>query len=380
MGNDKKQKIDPSCMKHKRTAILLVFVLLICLLSGCLDSDDEVYYENMPGKGKKVGIAMPTQNSERWIYDCSSIKEQLEALGYRVVGQFADDDVALQIGQIDQFISQKVDCLVIAAIDSTELTAVEYKAQEAGIPIIAYDRLLMDTDAVSYYATFDNKRIGSAIAETIVAQAKLQEIRKEGGHKTIEFFMGSPDDNNAIKIYEGLMEVLQPYLDDGTLVCRSGKISFEDTCILRWSQDTAEERCRSYLAEYYENEELDICASAFDKFSYGCIQALEDAGYTEENWPIISGQDAELEACRNIVNGKQSFTVYKDARLLAEKCVGMVNAICLGTEAEINDTTQYNNNVKDVPSYLCTPVIVSSSNMKTIMIDGGYYQEEQVYE
>ena len=367
-------------MKNKIMSLLLIVVLIMSMLAGCSKSKETEEAVELPGVGKVVALAMPTQSSDRWISDCSNMKEQLEALGYIVHEQFAEDDIELQISQIEGFIEQKVDCLVIAPIDASALTEVEASAKEAGIPIIAYDRLLMDTDAVSYYATFDTKGEGIAIGETIVAQAKLEEVRAAGDYRTIEFFMGSPDDNNAIMLYKGMMEILQPYLDDGTLVCNSGKISFEDTCILRWSQHTAEKNCKQYLAMYYMEEDLDICASAFDKFSYACIEALKANGYTEENWPVISGGDAELEACKNIMDGTQTFSIYKDTRLLAEKCVTMVNAVCNGTEPAINDTQQYNNNVITVPSYLCTPVVVNKDNLKSLIIDGGYYTEEQLYE
>lgn len=275
-------------------------------------------------------------------------------------------------------IAQNVDCLVIAAVDSGALTTVEAAAKEAGIPIIAYDRLLMDTDAVSYYATFDNEGVGTVIGQTIEEKANLKEVQANGEHLTIEFFMGSPDDNNALMLYNGLMGVLQPYLDDGTLVCNSGRTSFEDTCILRWSQETAQQWCENYLASFYANEDLDIAASAFDGFSYGIKAALENAGYTADNWPIISGQDAELMACKNIMAGTQTFSIYKDTRLLAEKCVTMVEAVVNGTEPEINDETTYDNGVLVVPSYLCTPVSVDADNMQELIVDGGYYTQDQL--
>ena len=323
--------------------------------------------------GLKVGLAMPTQSSERWINDCANMKKQLEAKGYEVIDQFAEDDVQMQVSQIENLIAQEVDCLVIAAVDSGALTTVEAQAKEAGIPIIAYDRLLMDTDAVSYYATFDNKGVGTVIGQTIAEKADLEGLRAAGESKTIEFFMGSPDDNNALFLYNGLMEVLKPYLDDGTLKCNSGRTSFEDTCILRWSQETAQQWCENYLSGFYANEDLDICATAFDGFAYGCKAALEAAGYTSENWPIISGQDAELMASKNIIAGSQTFSIYKDTRLLAEKCVTMVDAVLQGSEPEINDTEQYNNGVLVVPTYMCTPVAVDSDNLQELLVDGGYY-------
>ena len=330
------------------------------------------------GAGKKIALCMPTQSSERWINDCANMKSQLEALGYEVLDQFAEDDVQQQVSQVENMIAQNVDCLVIAAVDSGALTTVEAAAKEAGIPIIAYDRLLMDTDAVSYYATFDNEGVGTVIGQTIEEKANLKEVQANGEHLTIEFFMGSPDDNNALMLYNGLMGVLQPYLDDGTLVCNSGRTSFEDTCILRWSQETAQQWCENYLASFYANEDLDIAASAFDGFSYGIKAALENAGYTADNWPIISGQDAELMACKNIMAGTQTFSIYKDTRLLAEKCVTMVEAVVNGTEPEINDETTYDNGVLVVPSYLCTPVSVDADNMQELIVDGGYYTQDQL--
>ena len=327
---------------------------------------------------KTVGILMPTQSSERWINDGANMKSQLEEKGYNVELQYAEDDTAMQVSQLENYVGKGVDCLVIAAIDSGVLVNAEAQAKEAGIPIIAYDCLLMDTDAVSYYATFDNKGVGTVIANYIKEAKDLDAAREAGESYTIEFFMGSPDDNNALFLYNGIMEVLQEYLDDGTLVCKSGRTSFEDTCILRWSQETAQSNCENILTANYADEELDIACTAFDGFAYGVKAALEGAGYTAENWPLVTGQDAEVMATKNIIAGSQTMSIYKDTRLLAEKAVTMVDAVLQGTEPEINDTEQYNNGVITVPTYMCTPVAVDQSNYKEILIDGGYYTEDQL--
>ena len=327
------------------------------------------------GANKVVGIAMPTQSSERWINDGGNMKAQLEALGYEVVLQYAEDDVQMQVSQIENMIAQQVDCLVIASIDSVALTGVEAQAKAAGIPIIAYDRLLMQTDAVTYYASFDNEGVGRAIAEYVEAKLDLANTTET---YTIEFFMGSPDDNNAVLLYNGVMKVLQQYLDSGVLVCKSGRTSFEDTCILRWSQETAQKNCEDYLAGFYADEDLDICLTAFDGFAYGCRSALEGAGYTADNWPIITGQDAELMATKNIISGHQTMSIAKDTRTLAEKCVTMVDAVLTGSEPEINDTTTYDNGVFVVPSYLCTPVAVDVDNYEEVLVESGYYTAEQL--
>ena len=329
-------------------------------------------------EAKTVGILMPTQSSERWINDGANMKAQLEEKGYNVELQYAEDDTAMQVSQLENYVGKGVDCLVIAAIDSAVLVNAEAQAKEAGIPIIAYDRLLMDTDAVSYYATFDNKGVGTVIANYIKEAKDLDAAREAGESYTIEFFMGSPDDNNALFLYNGIMEVLQEYLDDGTLVCKSGMTTFEETCILRWSQETAQANCENILTRYYADEDLDIACTAFDGFAYGVKAALLGAGYTTENWPLVTGQDAEVMATKNIIDGTQTMSIYKDTRLLASKAVTMVDAVLQGTEPEINDTEQYNNGVVTVPTYMCTPVAVDQANYEEILIDGGYYTAEQL--
>ena len=330
-------------------------------------------------EGGKIGVAMPTQSSERWIKDGQNMKEQLEALGYEVDLQYAEDDVQMQVSQIENMIASGAQCLVIASIDSSALVNVEAQAKEKNIPIIAYDRLLMDTDAVSYYASFDNKEVGVAIADYIVKAKDLEAAKEAGESYTIEFFMGSPDDNNAVLLHEGVMEVLQPYLDAGTLVCKTGRTSFKDTCILRWSQETAQQWCENYLTGYYADEDLDIACTAFDGFAYGVKAALQGAGYTAENWPLVTGQDAELMACKNILDGTQTATIFKDTGLLAGKCVTMVEAVMKGTEPEINDTETYDNGKIVVPSYLCTPVAVDKDTLKEVVVDGAnYYKAEDL--
>jgi putative multiple sugar transport system substrate-binding protein len=355
-------------MKKCFLSTFLVIAMMAAILAGCGSKQNT--------SQKTIGLVMPDKVSQRWVGDAQNMEEQLEESGYDAEVAFADD-AQTQISQIEDFISQNVDCLVIAAVDSTALVDVEQKASEAGIPIIAYDRLLMDTDAVSYYATFDNKGVGSVIANYIKNSYNLDAAQEAGESYTIEFFMGSPDDNNSIYIYNGIMEVLQPYLDSGTLVCKSGKTSFEDTCISGWSQETAKQLCSDYLSQYYSDDKIDIICNANDGYAYASKDALIDAGYdVETDWPLITGQDCELEAVKNIIEGYQAMSVYKDTRLLADRCVTMVNAVLQGTEPKLNDTQQYDNGRIIVPSYLCTPVAVDKENYQEILVDGGYYSAE----
>lgn len=365
-------------MKKKVLSMILATGMIMSLaLAGCGGSGggSSSSGEGGDAKGKLVGVAMPTQSSERWINDGGNMKEKLEAAGYEVDLQYAEDEPQTQTSQIENMIAKGADCLVIAAIDGGALGNVLEQAKQNDIPVVSYDRLLMDTDAVSYYASFDNKGVGTKIAEYIVEKADLENATEP---QTIEFFMGSPDDNNAVLLHEGIMEVLQPYLDDGTLVCKSGRTSFDDTCILRWSQETAQQNCENYLSGFYADEDLDIACSAFDGFAYGIKAALEGAGYTEENWPLITGQDAEVMAVKNIVAGTQTMSIFKDTGLLADKCITMVEAVLEGTEPEINDEETYDNGVMVVPSYLCEPVAVDKDNYQEVVVDSGYYTEDEI--
>lgn len=365
----------------KRWNMAAAAMMAVVLLAGCAAKTEDVSNAGTQEKEdgvKTVGVALPTQLRDRWVNDGANMKLGLKKHGYEVDMQYADNDTELQKAQIADMVEAGVDCIVVTPIDSAALTLTMKEAAKAGIPVIAYDRLLMDTDAVSYYVSFDNNEIGRLIGEHVKTEKQLETAQSEGRTYTVEFFMGSPDDNAAVHLYNGIMEVLQPYLDNGTLQCKSGKTSFEDTCTLRWLPDTAKENCAAYLQELYTTENLDICVSAGDGLSYGLKEALEEAGYTKDNWPLITGQDAELRAVQNIIEGYQSMSVHIDTSLPANKCVEMVQAVLEGKEPEINDSTQYHNNVKAVPAYLCTPVAVTADNYKEVLIDSGYYTEEQL--
>ncbi len=204
---------------------------------------------------------------------------------------------------------------------------------------------------------------------------------KDGkGPFNIELFAGSPDDNNAHFLNTGAMEVLQPYVDSGKLKVVSGQTDFDKICTLRWSQETAQKRMEDVLSGYYSTgKDVDIVLSPFDGISYGIAAALEGAGYkVGTKWPVITGQDAETMAIKNIKSGKQTMTVFKDTRILASKCVTMVQAVMEGKQPEINDTKSYNNGKLVVPSYLCTPVASDKDNIQKELIDSGYYKESDI--
>ncbi len=348
---------------------LLIMMLAVLMLVGCGDGNS-----SKSKKLGKVGIAMPTKDLQRWNQDAESMEKQFKEAGYEVDLQFASNDINTQVSQIENMISQGAQVLVIVAIDGDSLGTVLAQAQEANIPVIAYDRLIMNTDAVSYYATFDNYMVGTKQGEYIRDQLDLENAE---GPFNIEIFAGDPGDNNARYFYSGAIDVLEPYFNSGKLVIPSGQKEFVETATANWSTELAQARMDAIIsANYADGKQLDAVLCSNDFVALGATNALE-ANYIG-SWPVITGQDCDIVNMKNIIDGKQSMSIFKDTRTLASKTVLMVEAILKGKEAPVNNTTTYNNGEKIVPSYLCEPISTDINNYKEILIDSGYYTEEQL--
>lgn len=368
----------------KRMALLLA-VLLLAALTACAaprqaadTGASRKPVETVALTEKTVGICLPDQSSQRWQEEAQALTALLEKRDCQVRIEDACQDAALQADQVAQLIALPVDCLIVAAVDSIALLQVLEQAKSAGIPVIAYDRLLMGTDAVSCYVGFDNQAAGRQIGQYIADAKQLQTAQQEARSYTVEFFMGSPEDSSAVLQHMGVMEVLQPYLDGGVLVCRSGRVAFEDTCVQNWSEDTAKNDCMEHLTEFYTDAPPDILCAASDALAQGCRAALEQSGHTAgEGWPLITGQDASLEAAQRILSGHQSMTVLKESHLLTQLCIDAVDAVLSGVADSWADGV-CNNGVMDVPACLCTPVAVDAANIQEILVDGGIFSQAQL--
>ena len=356
-------------MKKKLLSILLTVSVAAAVLSGCGSAQT-----SGGGKNGKVGVAMPTKDLQRWNQDGANMKSQLEAAGYTVDLQYASNDIATQVSQIENMINSDCKLLVIASIDGDSLGTVLEQAKEKKIPVIAYDRLIMNSDAVSYYATFDNYMVGTKQGEYIRDELKLDSA---AGPFNIELVTGDPGDNNARFFFGGAMDVLQPYIDQGKLVVKSGQTDFETVATANWSTETAQARMDAIIsANYADGTQLDAVLCSNDSTALGVANSLE-ANYTG-NWPIITGQDCDIASVKNMIAGKQSMSIFKDTRTLASKVVEMVDAIMKGTEAPVNDKETYDNGTGIIPSYLCEPVFADVNNYKELLIDSGYYTEDQL--
>jgi len=355
------------------------------VLSGCTGGTDGGD-EGSGGDGGLIGVAMPTKSSERWIQDGNAVKEALEAEGYTVDLQYAEDDIPTQVSQIENMITKGAEALIIASIDGTTLSEVLQTAADADIPVIAYDRLIRDTENVDYYATFDNFLVGQQQAWTVLNGLGLTDLEgnpTEGaptGPFNIELFAGSLDDNNAFFFFDGAMSVFEPLIDDGTLVVKSGQTDIEQAATLRWDGEEAQSRMENLItANYSDGSQVDAVLSPYDGISRGIIGALTDAGYTVgEEWPIISGQDAEVDSVKAILSGEQYATIFKDTRELAKVASAMAVALLNDEEPEVNDTETYDNGVKVVPSYLLGPVPVVADNVESALVDTGYWTAEEL--
>ena len=343
--------------------LALVIALALCL--GCASAFAE-----------KVGVSMPTQDLQRWVQDGDNMKAKLEEAGYEVMLTYAANVVATQIADLENMITNGCDVLVIASIDGGSLGTVLASAAEKGIKVIAYDRLIMKTENVDYYATFDNYKVGAIQADFIIKKLDLENTDKV---YRMEVFGGSPDDNNAYFFYNGAMDALKPYIEAGKLVIPSGEVDFETCAILGWGTPDAQKRMDDLLTKAYSDGTFpDLVLSPNDSLAMGIANSLEAAGCPIENFPIITGQDCDKANMKNILLGKQSMSVFKDTRTLAAQVVEMVNAILLGDEVPVNDTTTYDNEVKVVPSFLCDPVFADINNYEELLIDSGYYTVEEI--
>jgi putative multiple sugar transport system substrate-binding protein len=331
--------------------------------------------------GGTVGVSMPTQESERWIADGDNVKAQLEELGYEVDLQFANNDIPTQVSQIENMISSGARSLIIAAIDGTTLTDVLQQAADQDISVVSYDRLIRGSENVDYYTTFDNFEVGVQQATSLlIGLGVLDENGEETGEEgpfNVELFAGSPDDNNATFFWEGAMSVLQPLMDSGVLEVPSGQTDFEQAAILRWLPETAQERMENILTIIGDTR-LDGVLSPYDGLSIGIISALTSGGYSADDLPVITGQDAEVGSVKSIIAGEQYSTIFKDTRLLGDQAAKMVDAVLKGEEPEVNDTETYDNGVKVVPSYLLESEIVTVDNYEAVLVDSGYYEESDL--
>ncbi len=394
----------------KKTAILLAGVMTFAaVFSGCGKNkeateaaNENVESEDPEGKAKnsddaqeeeqkeeeekeeadkKVGIFLPSASDDsRWSSDAETMQHALEDAGYDAEVFFADESGETQVSQISDILEEeKTAALVIAPADAYGLSDVLEQASEKSIPVFSYDELIMDTDNVNYFVTFDTRKAGKMAAASIIKKLDLEKASEEKKTFTIEFLMGSPDDRAALFFFNGVMEKLQEYFDNGTLVCRSQKQSFDDTAVMRSSRSSAENNLSEILSQYYTDDAPDIICTGADGLALGAVDALEAAGYTagSEDWPMITGNGCEAEAVTAVIEGRMTDSLFLDNRLLAKDCASMVDTYLKGEKPEISDYEQYDNGTKIVGTVTSDIQLIDKDNYQ-MLVDDGYYDEDEI--
>lgn len=328
---------------------------------------------------KTIGISMPASELERWNRDGEYLKNQFESAGYKVELTYSNNDPAQQNLDVNGMIKNEVDLLLIAAVDANSLSNTLESAKESNIPVVAYDRLIMGTDAVTYYISFDNYAVGRLQAEFV---KNMLSLDTNPATYNIEFVAGDAADNNAKCFFDGAYEVLKPLITSGTLNVASGKTEFDQVATKGWTSENAEKNMTETLNTFYADADLDIALCANDSTALGVTRAIE-AVKGKSKFPLTTGQDGDIENLKNIVDGKQAMTVYKNVNDESSVAVDVCKAILSGNtpaaslvdslSAEVNyDTSSYNNGKKYVQSYLLVPTVITKSELQFLVDTGNY--------
>jgi putative multiple sugar transport system substrate-binding protein len=387
-------------MKKKLLSVLLAATMTATLFAGCgsdsssdssdasASSTEAASGDSTASGGGKIGISMPTQSLERWNRDGAYLDEQFQAAGYETVLTYSDNDSGQQVSDIQNMLADNVDLLVVAAIDGEALNTAMDEAAEAGVPVISYDRLIKN-DAVSYYVSFDNYTVGTLQGQFIIDQLDLENA----GDKTynMEITAGDPADNNAGYFFNGAIDTLQKYIDAGTLKIVSGQKDFDSVATDQWNTDTALERAQNVLSSYYaDGTQLDVWLCSNDSTALGVAQAVT-SDYKGSNSVLITGQDGDEANLKNIVDGIQTMTVYKNVSNESVVTLALAQAMLNGETIDESltstfgvdcayDTESYEtSDGNKCPSFLLVPSVITKDNLDELVDTGLYTKGDDGY-
>ena len=316
---------------------------------------------DMPGfeEGATIGVSLPWLGTQNWKEAEEMFTAQLTDAGYNPIVQAADQKVTQQQQQIESMIENGAKVIVVGPVDGSQLGSVLEQAKEAGVYVIGYDRLLENTSGVDGVVQFGSVKTGE-----LQAQALLQGLEEQKGEApyNIELFGGGPADPNAPNFFKGAMSVLQPKIDDGTLVVVSGQTDFTQCATQDWDNAKAQQRMDSLLAGNYSDKDIDGVLCPNDGIARACITACENAG---QDIPVVSGLDAENESVEWVWQGRQYSTVAKPTEDLVAETIEIIDSLQAGNGMPSTDVTT-NNGVIDVPIYELPPVVVTKDNAKEV--------------
>ncbi len=366
--------------KSSFSALMAILVIAATILSACGGGATTAAPTQPPPETKlAVGIVLPTKDEPRWIQDETRFKEALAAAGYEVEILFSQGDSAKEKANVEDLITKGVKVLIITPHDGSAAAAAAEAARAAGVKVISYDRLILDTEAVDYYVTFDSIAVGAAQAQYLVDKAA-------GSDNPLYLYAGAASDNNAFLFFEGAWNVLQPKIADGTFVIKNSSeaVALQDKATLtrdemskiigqittNWDFNTAKSLAEANLTVAAAADKGDVFILAPND---GTARAIADAFAADKDVAsyVVTGQDAEKASVQYIIDGKQSMTVLKDVRTLVADAISAAIAYLEGKTPP--QTNTYNNGVFDVPAKPSEVISVDKDNVKEAVIDSGYW-------
>lgn len=358
-------------------AILAVLVLVVGAFAGCTSNDG--------GKkgGTNVGIVLPTRDEPRWVQDEARFKAALAETDYSVEILFSQGSSATELQNVESLLTKGIEVLIICPQDGDAAAAAAEAARKEGVKVISYDRLITGTNAVDFYVTFDSIAVGAA-------QGQYLLDKSSGTGNPLYLYAGAASDNNAFLFFEGAWKVLQPRIADGTFVIKNSSeaVALQDKAVLtrdemgrilnqvttNWDFNEAKNKAESHLTAVGAADKGDVFILAPND---GTARSIADtfAADGDVTSYVITGQDAEKASVQYIIDGKQSMTVFKDVRSLVKDSIGMAVDLLDGKTPQT--TGAYNNGVIDVPAKQTEVIVVEQLNVKSVLIDSGYYEASE---
>ena len=358
----------------KKVLALVLAALLILSLGACGGNNTDT-----GKKGDLIGIVLPTKEESYWLGCQKYLEQELKDYNYEIL--YSQGNSATEKTNVETFINKKAKYLVYCAFDAEAAASTAEAAKAAGLTVICYDRLITNTDAVDYYVTFDSKAVGRAQAKYLIEQA--------GGKKGINLYMycGALTDNNSVLFFEGVWEVLQPALADGTFTVRNCDkaielkdvanptrdqlVSVMQTIDTEWSMPTCKSLAEAHLGAVGKEAKGDVFV--LGPQDDDCARALSDAFHADADVTsvVVTGADGTEGSVQYIIDGLQSMTVFKDTVNLAKGVKAIVDALVAGKKPETNST--YNNGKKDIPAIQADVVTVTADNIAAVFFDTGIY-------
>lgn len=340
----------------KLCAVAAALVMSVSLFAGCGSSDKPKDAAGQKVEKVKIGLSLPTQREERWVRDKETMVAEAQKLGVDLEVQVSDNDSAKQVSQCENLITKGIKVLIIGPHDAKAAAAIVEKAHAAGVKVISYDRLILDSDP-DVYISFDNEKVGELQGKFVTEKAP------KGKYVVLS---GDPGDNNATLFKKGAMKYIKPLADKGDI-----NIVLEQAC-KDWKPDEAMKHMENALTA--QKNDIQGVLAPNDGTAGGVIQALAAQGLSGK--VPVTGQDSELSAAKRILEGTQSMTIFKDTRELGKAAVAAAVKMAKGEDPGSNN--KVNNGKMDVPSILLDSIVVTKENLQKVLVDSGYLKKEDL--